>query len=94
MCVICYTKMIESCGYPKATTGLDDHIRRLADREGEERDKLTKKYTGLDEKESEAYEKGFADGYQAGSQDGWAKGFDEGLKQAAKEEKEQNKEDS
>jgi flagellar biosynthesis/type III secretory pathway protein FliH len=69
----------------KPATELDSYIRQLADREGEERDKLTKRYT-IDDKESEAYEKGFADGYRAGSEDGFAKGFDEGLKQAKKEE--------
>jgi flagellar biosynthesis/type III secretory pathway protein FliH len=82
--------MIEITNYPKAVTeGLDEYIRLLADRESEERDKLTKRYTGLDDKEVEAYEKGFADGYQAGSQDGWAKGFDAGLRQAAEEKQEQ-----
>jgi flagellar biosynthesis/type III secretory pathway protein FliH len=71
----------------KPATELDQYIHRLSDRESEERDKLTKRYTrGIDEKESEAYEKGFADGYKAGVEDGWAKGFDEGLKQAKKEE--------
>jgi hypothetical protein len=54
---------------------------------------LTKKYTGVDEKESEACEKGFADGYRADSEDGFAKGFDGGLKQAKREEeKEEQKE--
>jgi hypothetical protein len=44
--------MIEITNYPKAVTeGLDEYIRLLADRESEERDKLTKRYTGLDDKE-------------------------------------------
>jgi flagellar biosynthesis/type III secretory pathway protein FliH len=86
-------KMIEIGNYPKAATELDLYIHQLTDRENEERDKMTKKYTGVDEKESEAYEKGFADGYRAGSEDGFAKGFDEGLKEAAKEQKEKEEEE-
>jgi flagellar biosynthesis/type III secretory pathway protein FliH len=93
MRVICYTKMIELCVYPKPTTELDDYIRQLADNENKQRDELSKRYS-VDEKELEAYERGFSEGYRCGLEDGWAKGFDEGLKQAAKEEKEQNKEDS
>jgi flagellar biosynthesis/type III secretory pathway protein FliH len=83
--------MSYACNYPKAaTTELDEYILQLADKENEHRDELTKRYMSTaDEKEVEAYEKGFADGYQAGSQDGWAKGFDEGLKQAKKEEEQE-----
>lgn len=77
----------------RSATELDEYIHQLSDRESEERHKLTKRYTGLDDKEVEAYEKGFADGYQAGSQDGWAKGFDEGLKEAKREEEEEQKQE-
>ena len=80
--------------YPKAATELDEYIRQLADNENKQRDELSKWYNSVDEKELEAYERGFSEGYRCGLEDGWAKGFDEGLKQAAKEEKEQNKEDS
>ncbi len=75
----------------RSPTELDLYIHQLADNENKQRDDLSKRYT-TDVKESEAYEKGFADGYHAGSQDGWAKGFDAGLKQAA-EEKTENKEE-
>jgi flagellar biosynthesis/type III secretory pathway protein FliH len=73
----------------RSATELNDYIRQLADNENKQRDELSKRYIGVDEKESEAYEKGFADGYRAGSEDGFAKGFDEGLKQAKREEEEQ-----
>jgi hypothetical protein len=63
-------------------------IKRLADKESEERDEMTKKYVTQDEKETAAYELGYSDGYRDGSLDSWGKGFDEGLKQAAKEQKE------
>ena len=81
--------------YPKAATELDEYIHQLADNENKQRDELSKWYSSVDEKELEAYERGFSEGYRCGLENGWAKGFDEGLKQAAKEqEKEQNKEDS
>jgi flagellar biosynthesis/type III secretory pathway protein FliH len=77
------------------TEELDEHINRLADNENKQRDELSKRYNSVDEKELEAYERGFSEGYRCGLEDGWAKGFDEGLRQAAKEqEKEQNKEGS
>jgi hypothetical protein len=72
---------------------LDLYIHQLADNENKQRDELSKRYTGVDDKEAEAYEKGFADGYQAGTQDGWAKGFDEGLKEAKREEEEEQKQE-
>jgi flagellar biosynthesis/type III secretory pathway protein FliH len=61
-------------------------IQRMSERENEQREEITKKYTTADEKESAEYERGFSEGYQVGLEDGWAKGFDEGLKQAKKEE--------
>lgn len=61
-------------------------IQRMAERENDEREKLSKRYVGIDEKEAAAYERGFSEGYEAGRQKGLAEGIDIGLKQAAKEE--------
>ncbi len=65
-------------------------IQRMARRENDEREKLSKRYTSQEEKEAAAYDRGFSDGYQAGTQDGFGKGFDAGLKQAAKEREEKS----
>jgi flagellar biosynthesis/type III secretory pathway protein FliH len=74
--------------YPKEPACAE--LSRLAkigiDREREEREELTKRYS-VDEKELEAYERGFSEGYRCGLEDGWAKGFDEGLRQAFEERK-------
>ena len=62
-------------------------VQRMSDRENEERDETTRKYTSQDEKESQEYERGFKEGWQAAKDKFWAEGFDAGLKQSAQEEK-------
>ncbi len=88
---------MSTSNYPKEPACAE--LSRLAkigmDINREEREKLTKRHS-VDEKELEAYERGFGEGYRCGLEDGWAKGFDEGLKEAAKEEraKKEEKEES
>lgn len=67
-------------------------IQRMSERENDEREKLSKRYTA-DEREARIYDQGFSDGYEAGRQKGLAEGIDIGLKQAAKEQKEKSEED-
>lgn len=74
-----------------AAAELELVIQRMAEREGEEREKLTKRYTSMDEKEVISYERGYSDGFRDGCQDCWGKGFDAGLKQAAAEEQKDKK---
>ena len=62
-------------------------IQLMAERQNDEREKLTKRYTATEE-EARAYDHGFTNGYEAGRQKGFGEGFDEGLKQAKKEEEE------
>jgi flagellar biosynthesis/type III secretory pathway protein FliH len=73
---------------------LNQLIRHFADRENDEREKLTKRYTtSADEREAASYERGYQDGFRDGCQDCWGKGFDEGLKQAAQEQKDKETEE-
>lgn len=72
-----------------AADSLEQVIRAMSEREGEERKKLSERYTPQDEKEARSYDQGFVDGYEAGKQNGFAEGFDEGLKQAKKEEEQE-----
>jgi hypothetical protein len=52
--------MSQLTDYPKAATELDEYIRQLADNENKQRDELSKRYS-VDEKELEAYERGFSE---------------------------------
>jgi hypothetical protein len=70
-------------------------IQRMAERENEERGKLSKRYTrgGVDDKEARDYERGYVNGFRDGEQKGIAEGIDIGLKQAAKEEEKKEESD-
>jgi hypothetical protein len=76
----------------KENVKLNQLIRQLADRENQERDETTKKYT-QDERESQEFERGFKEGWQAAKDKFWAEGFDAGLKQSAQEEKKDKEEE-
>ena len=66
-------------------------IQRMSERENDERNKLTRKYT-QDEKESQAYERGFENGWSAAKDKFLAEGIDIGLAQSAAEEEGEEKE--
>jgi hypothetical protein len=63
-------------------------IQRMAESENEEREKLSKRYTSVDDKEARDYDRGYVNGFRDGEQKGIAEGIDIGLKQSAKEEEE------
>jgi hypothetical protein len=75
-----------------AAAELELVIQRMAERENDEREKLSKRYTSLDEKEAQDYDRGYVNGFRDGEQKGIAEGIDIGLKQAAKEKKEKGEE--
>ena len=68
-------------------------IQRMAERENDEREKLSKRYTRIEsEREAHDYDRGYVNGFRDGEQKGIAEGIDIGIKQAAKEEKKESEE--